>query len=104
MRRLAFLLFLPLLTGCSGSTWDYLTSFGSDADDTPEVAAAAAPDQASAPAPAAPAAAQGAPNAFCMAVARQDATENGFDTATQQRVLVRNYRQCVATFGNSVPK
>ena len=92
MRALALLLLLPLLAACSAGDWDYLTSFGN-----------AKRAQALAPAPAAiarAAPAQPAPNAFCVAVAKQDATGNGFDTATQQRVAVSSYQQCVGVFGN----
>ncbi|HWU54241.1 MAG TPA: hypothetical protein VN175_01985, partial [Rhizomicrobium sp.] len=35
---------------------------------------------------------------FCRAVATQDATANGFDPATQQRVFARSYGQCVAIY------
>ena len=35
---------------------------------------------------------------FCRAVATKDATENGFDPATQQRVLAQSYNQCVAIY------
>ncbi len=51
------------------------------------------------PAPATPAPA-GAPNAFCMGVAKGDAMGNDFDAATQARVAQRSYAQCVAIFGN----
>ena len=53
-----------------------------------------------APAPV-PEGAQPQPNAFCMSVATQDAGGNDFDPATQQRVFVQSYRQCVAVFGDA---
>jgi hypothetical protein len=101
---------LPLLAGCSHDTWDYLTSFGASEDaETTASAAPAAQTAVSAGTPATPPGAQtaqtaqaGAPSPFCLAVAKQDAMENGFDTATQGRVAVQSYRQCVATFGNTV--
>ena len=92
MRVCVILLILPFLAACSGLDWDHLTSFG-----TSERAQAAAPAPVSVARAAAPA--QPAPNAFCMAVAKQDATGNGFDTATQQRVAVSSYQQCVGVFG-----
>ena len=98
MRALPLLLILPLLAGCSGIDWASLTHFGSDSRPP---ARAASPSQvasqelAAAPAPAQP------PNEFCLAVAKQDATENGFDTATQQKVAVRSYQQCVQLFGGT---
>jgi hypothetical protein len=92
MRVCAILLVLPFLAACSGVNWDSLTSFGTS--ERPQAAAPAPVSVARA------AAAQPAPNAFCMAVARQDATGNGFDTATQQRVAISSYQQCVGVFGN----
>ena len=41
------------------------------------------------------------PNSFCEAVAEQDAQGNDFDAATQKRVLIKSYRQCVAIFGSA---
>ena len=35
---------------------------------------------------------------FCRAVATQDATGNGFDAATQQRVFAQSYAQCAAIY------
>ena len=94
MRAPVFLLLLPLLAGCTDADWDNLTSFGPR--DQAQVAQAAAPVPATAAASAAPPAG----NAFCLGVARQDATTNGFDQATQQRVAVRSYQQCVELFGD----
>ena len=37
--------------------------------------------------------------AFCTGVANHDATTNGYDPATQGRVALQSYRQCVAIFG-----
>jgi hypothetical protein len=47
-----------------------------------------------------PEGAQPQPNQFCASVATQDAGGNDFDPATQQRVFVQSYRQCVAVFGD----
>jgi hypothetical protein len=98
MRVLVLLVALPLLAGCG--EWDYLTSFG-----TSKRAEAEAP----APPPAriaqtAPAGAQPAPDPFCLGVARQDATTNGFDQATEGKVAIRSYQQCVGLFGASAGK
>jgi hypothetical protein len=92
--RIPILLFvLPLLAGCSDADWSHLMSFDGSRD-RQEVSEAAAP---TAPAPVA--AAAPASNAFCMGVAQQDATSNGYDPATQSRVALQSYRQCVAIFG-----
>jgi hypothetical protein len=96
MRVIALLLALPLLAGCAAGDWDYLTSFG-----TSERAEAAPAPKPETVARTTPAPAQPAPNAFCLAVARQDATGNGFDTATQAKVAQRSYLQCVGIFGNA---
>ena len=85
--------------GCTDSDWNHLLSFGGGAEEEPVTAPAAAPapqpeaTAAAAPAPALP------PNAeFCKNVATEDATRNGFDPATQQRVFQRSYQQCVAIY------
>jgi hypothetical protein len=91
MRRFALLLAVPFLAGCSDM--GHLMNFGGDP--YPEVAAAT-PVAAPAPAAAGPA----APDAFCMGVAKGDATRNDFDAATQQRVAQRSYAQCVTIFGS----
>jgi hypothetical protein len=103
MRILSVLVFLPLLAGCSGGDWDYLFHFGNDTKEAGEPApppkvAAAAP-----PAGAQPAQAP-APDPFCLAVAKEDATESGFDTATENRVALRSYQQCVQIFGANAGK
>ncbi len=96
MRVSALALLVPLLAACGPVDWQHLTSFGNSP--RPE---ANTPATASAPqsAPAAP-----APDPFCLAVARQDATTQGFDQATQGRVALRSYQQCVGLFGPSAPK
>jgi hypothetical protein len=97
MRVPALLFFLPLLAGCTDADWDHVMSFASQDRSEVTQAAVAAP----APAVATPAAAPGAQNAFCLDIARQEATSNGFDQATQQRVALRSYQQCVALYGAS---
>ncbi len=76
-----------LLSGCTDADWDHLTSFGEAA---PQDVATAAP----APAIAAPP----PDTSFCQAVARQDATGNAFDAATQTRVAQQSYAQCMALY------
>ena len=81
---------LVLLSGC-GAGMNNLLTFGGDKDD--ETVVAETPAQATAPVVAA------IPNdAFCRAVAAQDATSSAFDTPTQQRVATRSYTQCVTTY------
>ena len=112
---LALAVSLPL-GACSSGDLDYLTSFGSTPNDDEEVIAEAAPSQpasqtatprqvASAP-PAAPA---GAPamDPWCSQVMTADvamAQRNGLDQATQQRMAVTSYRQCLTIFAGSAPQ
>lgn len=111
---LALAVSLPL--GACSSEWDYLTSFGSPASDDEDVVAEAppAPSQAasaprqvaSAAAPAAPAPAAPAMDPWCSQVMTADvamAQRNGLDQATQQRMAVASYRQCLAIFASSAP-
>jgi hypothetical protein len=120
MRKHFALAFCLFLMGCTDSDWDralnYVYPAPDDADLTsdasPPATAAASPNTASIPSSPATvsstaasntAAIPGAPaqpaNAdFCRAVATQDATANGFDQATQQRVFARSYGQCVAIY------
>ena len=110
MRPWLVLAVLPLLAGCTDSDWNSLLSFGQSGDgrsgDRPTAVAAparvatAAPAPAPAPVPTEPAPAAAQPNAFCLGVARQNATTNDFDTPTEQKAAVQNYQQCVAIFGN----
>jgi hypothetical protein len=115
-RVAAFLAAALFLSACSDQDWNHALTYaglgGSRENAAIQPAAAAAPPPTSvaqsAPAPvqAAPApvpeGAQPQPNAFCGAVASQDATGNDFDPPTQQRVFVQSYRQCVAVFGDAV--
>lgn len=110
-RIAAFLAAALLLSACSDQDWNHALTYaglgGSHEDqpaqpaDSPHPTAMAqsAPAQ-TAPAPV-PEGAQPQPNAFCEAVASQDATGNDFDPPTQQRVFVQSYRQCVAVFGDA---
>jgi hypothetical protein len=110
MRALILVALLPLLAACSGADWDYLTHFGSDPGKAsqPEPRAEARPTQTASAAAAAPAGAQPAqaqqPDPFCLAVAQEDAGQNGFDTATENRVAVRSYQQCIQVFGPNAGK
>ena len=101
MRIVLPLFFCLLLAGCSDADWDHAlkyTGLGGSAEE-PEapaprtVATSAAPR---APAPETAAAPEPANSEFCRSVAMQDAGDNGFDPATQQRVFARSYAQCVA--------
>lgn len=113
---LALAVSLPL-AACS-SEWDYLSSFGgSSNNDDEEVVAEApaaptpttgsAPRQVASAQPAAPAQA-GAPamDPWCSQVMTADvamAQRNGLDQATQQRMAVASYRQCLTIFAGSTP-
>ena len=97
LRLAAVLSCVLLLTGCStvSSYWDMFNfSDSANADDAVrEQQAAAAPAR-----PAPPATAPGTPDPFCVAVARQDSGADTFDTATQQRMALRAYQQCMAMY------
>jgi PBP1b-binding outer membrane lipoprotein LpoB len=92
MRTVIVVASVLLLSGCSEMP-DNLFSF-----DSPQPAAeeAAAPQ----PAPLQQTAAAAPNDSLCRAVAQQDATGNGFDQPTQQRVAQQSYAQCIAVHGN----
>ena len=96
-----------LLSACSDQDWSHALTFvgvgGSKAAPAqPRPVAQSRPMAQAAPAPAqAPAQQAAPPNQFCESVASQDAQGNDFDPATQQRVFVQSYQQCVAVFGNA---
>jgi hypothetical protein len=78
---------LALLSGCADMDMDHLLSFDDPEESQTVVAEASAPQ---------PVAAPPASDAFCRAVATQDATRNVFDVPTQQRILTQSYAQCMA--------
>ena len=83
---------LVLLSGCGAMDDLFSSDQGPDEDTAPPAQAAqvqAAPAAAAAP----------AHDAFCRAIAQQDATGFDFDTATQQSVAQRSYAQCLAIYG-----
>ena len=96
-RLAAVLSCVLVLTGCStvSSYWDMFnfSDSGNEDDAAREQQAAAAPAH-----PAIPVATPGTPDPFCVAVARQESGAETFDTATQQRMAVRSYQQCVAMY------
>lgn len=101
-----------LLSACSDQDWNHALAYAGLGGSHQEAgkaqpAAAAQPATAmtaqtaqAAPAPI-PDGAQPQPNAFCESVASQDAGGNDFDPATQRRVFVQSYQQCVAIFGDA---
>lgn len=93
MRVAAALCTALLLGGCSLPRISDLFSFPDNSDAA--AAAASEPRQVVSAAPVAP---PGAPDPYCAAVAQQDAQEGGFDAATQQRMIQRGYRQCMALY------
>jgi len=83
-----------LLSACSDADWDGLLSFtGMSAGDTDVAVAAPAP-----PAPPPRPVAANAPDPFCIAVAGQELKEGAFDQATQQKMALRGYKQCMDLF------
>ena len=90
------LLFCLLLAGCTDADWDNALNYTGlrGSAEEPEGAPPAPVTSASPPAEAA-AAPPPANTEFCRSVAMQDASGNGFDQATQQRVYARSYAQCI---------
>jgi hypothetical protein len=86
------------LSGCTDSDWDHALTYGGLGEQT--VAAEPVPPPAPAPATA-PAPASESNASFCESVAKQAATRDGFDAATQQRMFQRSFQQCVAMFGTA---
>jgi hypothetical protein len=84
------------LAGCTDADWDQTMS----AAGFREQRVADIP-----PPPAAQPVAMAAPpdSGFCEAVAKKDATADGFDAATQNRVYQQSFRQCAALFGPANP-
>lgn len=112
MKKRFALISCLLLAGCTDADWDNALNYahlgGSSPDDamsaerpvavpsTQRAAVQTAPQTvAAAPASVAPPPSE---NDFCRAVATHDATDNGFDPATQQRVFAQSYAQCVAIY------
>ena len=90
-----------LAAGCTDSDWNHLLNYGGMGEDEAapapvQPAATAAAEPAAAAAPASPTESGGTD--FCRNVAMEDATSNGFDKETQQRVFQRSYQQCVAIY------
>ena len=102
MKKHLAITFCLLLAGCSEADWNHAlnyTGMGGDENAAGETAPPAAPATPAATAAAPEAPAQTVPNNdLCRAVATQDATSNDFDKATQQRVFVRSYSQCVSIY------
>ncbi|HKU65047.1 MAG TPA: hypothetical protein VJQ06_08310 [Rhizomicrobium sp.] len=90
MKKISPLIFCLLLAGCTDTDWDRALNYGGlkGSAEEPEAVAKPASRSVSAPEP--------ADTGFCRSVAMQDAGDNGFDQATQQRVYARSYAQCLA--------
>ena len=96
MKNPLSLIFCLLLAGCSDADWDRAlnyTGLKGSAEEPEAAVEKPVPRQVSAP----PAEAAAAPENtdFCRSAAMQDAGDNGFDQATQQRVYARSYAQCM---------
>lgn len=107
MKTHSVLIFCLLLAGCTDADWDRTLNYtGLESSDTAstETPATTAPRPVAPTVAATPGATAAAPVAeagnveFCRSVAMQDATENGFDQPTQQRVFARSYAQCMAIY------
>lgn len=87
-----------ILAGCSDADWDHAMAYsGLGGQDV----AAAEPAPGVQPAQTQAQAAPESNASFCEAAAKQDASRDGFDAATQQRVYQRSVQQCVAMFGTA---
>jgi len=92
------LIFCLLLAGCTDTDWDHAlnyTGLKGSAEEPQGAVEKSAPRSVSAPPAEAAAAPEPANTEFCRSVAMQDAGDNGFDPATQQRVFTRSYAQCM---------
>jgi hypothetical protein len=99
---LAFSL-LILLAGCTDKEWSGTMSFIGLDETPPPARTVARPVQPVARAAPVQSVQAAQPDPFCQSVAKQDSESNGFDAATQNRVFVRSYQQCVGMFGNAAP-
>lgn len=97
MKKTLPLIFCLLLAGCTDTDWDHALRYSGlkGSAEEPEAAAKPAPRPVSAPPAEAAAAPESGDMGFCRSVAMQDAGDNGFDPATQQRVYARSYAQCL---------
>ena len=87
-----------IAAGCTDNDWNRMLNYGGMGEEAAPVTAVQ-PPAAEAQAAAAPTAPAEPANAdFCRNVAAQDATRNGFDQATQQKVFQRSFAQCVAIY------
>ena len=114
MKKHVALVFCLALAGCTDTDWDRALNYVYPAPDDADVTSDTSPVANTASIPSAPATVSqtsasntaAIPNApaqpanadFCRAVATQDASNNGYDPATQQRVFARSYGQCVAIY------
>jgi hypothetical protein len=101
MKKRVALTFCLLLAGGTDADWDHVLNYNGLEDGDATSVEASSPAAATASAPAAVAATPAAEPAnadFCRSVAAQDASGNGFDQATQQRVFAQSYSQCVAIY------
>ena len=82
------------LSGCTDSDWDHAMTYSGLGEQAAAADPVPPPARAPVPAPASNA-------SFCESVAKQAATRDGFDAATQQRMFQRSFEQCVAMFGTA---
>jgi hypothetical protein len=92
------------LAGCTDAQWNHALNYTGMGDNDAAEAEAASETQVparaaqAAPQPMAAMPAAPASSDFCKSVATQDATTNGYDAATQQRVLAQSYQQCLTIY------
>jgi hypothetical protein len=99
MKKHFALAFCLLLAGCTDADWDHAMNYAGLADTGTQPVKTTAHATASAPAAIAAAPTAEPANAdFCRSVAMQDASGNGFDQPTQQRVFAQSYAQCLAIY------
>ena len=99
MKKHLALTFCLLLAGCTDADWDHALNYAGLEDKDPQPVKSSSHAAPSAPAAiAATPAAEPANADFCRSVATQDASGNGFDQPTQQRVFAQSYAQCLVIY------
>jgi hypothetical protein len=91
------------LAGCSDADWNHaMTYSGLGPQRIAADATGVLPGENTPPPPAQTSTAPD--TSFCQSVAKKDATSDGLDAATQQRVFQQSFQQCIQMFGLDHPQ